>query len=849
MSNITQSMDQVDREEFQPQGSPLDAPRTPIALRPGHIELPAGPPCIDLSGQWEMAANLSPADRLGQKWPDAIDASIPCSVHTALLEAGCIPDPYVGLNDETAYPEGFRTWWLRRRFPHPGDAEHLKFHGVFDACDVWLNGTYLGSHRGMFGEFEFSIAEFLAAQNKWNELVVRLQPAPFRLSDAEPTPFFEGMNIGWLDTATFNNSYGWHYINLPTVGIWRPVVLEARAPIRLRDPFVATLDPDAGRIHVSVCVEGPPAAWTGRLRGCITPANFSGPSHHFEHEIQCEGGTHEVRLECEIPHPHLWWPVDHGDPDFYRLVLGSESAAPASTDRIETTFGLRTIEMCPLPDGPRPDQYNWTFVINGREMFIKGANWCTMDALMRFDRSRYERFFALARDSHIQMLRAWGSGMPETDDFFDLADRYGVMILQEWPTAWNSHAVQPLEILEETVRHTTLRIRNHPSLVMYGAGNESNNPVGEAITMMGRYSVELDGTRPYHRAEPWGGSIHNYDVYWGRQPLDQWLSLTAPFIGEFGVASLPALESTLRFVPAAEHAVWPPRSDGSLAHHMPVFNKRGGLAILSQYVGDWIANDSLANYILGIQMTQATGMRHVVELNRTRWPHSTGICYYKLNDNNPAAAWSTIDWYGTPKIAYHILKQAFAPLHACVLFPRVSFAGEPVELPVYLLDDANALHQRDWTVRARVYGQNLEQVALFEHRGVAAPWARTRQLGTLSLTADQTFHIPLLVVTEVLVWNQLAARTSYWLNYPQIQGCLFRLPRTRLRTERGDGAVTVVNEGSVPAVGVHFHAPEISDQFTCADAYFWLDAQERRTIATSHGDERVQVQAWNAPPA
>ena len=90
------------------------------------------------------------------------------------------------------------------------------------------------------------------------------------------------------------------------------------------------------------------------------------------------------------------------------------------------------------------------------------------------------------------------------------------MILQEWPTAWNSHRIQPYEILEETVRHNTIRLRNHPSLVMWGGGNESSEPSGPAIDMMGRYSQELDSTRAFHRGEPWGGSIHSHDVYWGR---------------------------------------------------------------------------------------------------------------------------------------------------------------------------------------------------------------------------------------------------------------------------------------------------------------------------------------------
>lgn len=845
MSQSKQSMDQVDRAEFAPGSTPLEGESQAVQLVPGHIGLPTAPSCIDLSGDWEMASDLTEHERLGADWPDSIPAQVPCSVHTALLEAGRIPDPYVGLNDEIAFPEGFRTWWLRKRFPHPQDAVHLRFHGVFDACDVWLNGEHKCQHRGMFGEFGCDVTDSL---QEANELVVRLQPAPFRLSHEHPTPFFTGMNIGWLDTTTFNNSYGWHYINLPTVGIWQPVTLESRAPVRLCDPFVATLDPQEGQIVLCVSLEGPSKPWKGKMSGVIAPENFQGASYHFVHEVHCKGGETTVRLNLTIPEPRLWWPVDHGDPDFYRLSLGFEGNK-LGADRVETTFGLRSIEMRPLPDGPNPDTYNWTFVINGRPLFIKGANWCTMDALMRFDRDRYERFFDMARSSHVHMLRAWGSGMPETEDFFDLADRHGVMILQEWPTAWNSHAVQPLDLLEETVRHTTLRIRNHPSLVMYGAGNESSDPVGPAIDMMGRYSVELDGTRPFHRAEPWGGSMHNYDVYWMRQPLDKWLSMKASFIGEFGVASLPSKESTLRFLPPEEHEVWPPSADGSLAHRMPVFNKKGGMAIHSQYVGDWVPNNSLENFILGIQMTQATGMRHVIELNRTRWPDATGICYYKLNDNNPASSWSTVDWYGAPKIAYHVLQQAYAPLHACILFPRMSFAGEPVELPVFLLDDAFDLERYDWKVRTRVFSQDLKPIAMQEFRGGAEAWQRVRKLGLLSLNADQTFNVPLLVVAEVLKGNVLADRTFYWLNYTQIQGSLFSLPRTHLWNERLEDAIVIGNDGDLPAVGVQFDAPTITDRFSSAESYFWLEPGEKRTIKTSHVDERVQVCAWNAPEA
>ena len=88
-------------------------------------------------------------------------------------------------------------------------------------------------------------------------------------------------------------------------------------------------------------------------------------------------------------------------------------------DYTETTFGIRTVEMAPLPDGPRPDKFNWTFIINGEALFVKGTGWCSMDPLMDVSYERYDRFLTLAAMQHVQMLRGWGSGMPEADEFYE----------------------------------------------------------------------------------------------------------------------------------------------------------------------------------------------------------------------------------------------------------------------------------------------------------------------------------------------------------------------------------------------------------------------------------------------
>ncbi len=838
------SLDQVDRELFGPAPSPVRGQADMVALSPGKFRDVNGPTRLSLDGEWLMAEGGTEEGRLSGLWKDAIPALVPGSVHSALLAAGRIPDPYVGRNDEIAKKESFKTWWLMRRFERPAEVANarLVFGGICDSCSVWLNGEKLGDHKGMFAELNFDVSSCLVEGE--NTIVVRLDPVPVRISSGEPNDFFLGMNVGWLDTAVINNIYGWHYIDLPTLGIWRSVTLREQPDVSIEDPFVATMEAGAGVVRLHTTLKSSGASLSGSLQGTIEPENFKGNACQFNYQVEATGSRQSVLLEMKIPEARQWWPVDYGQPDLYRMRLSFVSAGK-TLDCRDFSFGIRSIEMAPLPDGPDPELYNWTFVVNGKPIFVKGANWCTLDALLRFDRDRYERFLHLARDSHMQLLRAWGSGMPETEEFYDVADRCGIMVLQEWPTAWNSHRIQPYDILEETVRHNTIRLRNHPSLVMWGGGNESGEPFGEAIDMMGRISYELDGTRAFHRGEPWGGSIHSYHVFWQRQPLAYNFTLSAPFIGEFGLASAPNYESVERYLPADELEAWPPASDSGFTHHMPVFNLKAEQAIMSQYVADFVPNDSLRNFILGMQMAQATGMRHTLELARTRWPEATGVCYYKLTDNNPAASWATVDWYGVPKIAYHILRQAYRPLHACVLFNRLSLVGVSASFPVYLLDDRGALASTEWEVRVRAFGSDLHLLEQQSYTGFGSG-EPVRRLGDFGLDADQTWNRPLFIVAEILTAEGLRDRVFYWLNYASIQGCLFDSPRTQLRLRRDDhGHLTISNAGDKPAVGVHFVCPERSDEFSCEDSYFWLDPGEERKILTSH-QVGVRVAAWNA---
>ncbi len=841
MNSEKRSLDQLDKSYFNPAPAPFEGSAQKLMLKQGVADFQSVALPVDLTGAWQMAQDGDLSARLSEEWQDAITANVPGSVQTALFEAGEIPDPYFGRQDEIARETSRHTWWLRKAFDFDdlSGSHRLSFMGVADRCTVWFNGRCLGSHQGMFDRFDFDVSDLLQPQN---DLIVRLDPAPYRIGQDQPNPFFKGMNVGWLDSVVINNIFGWHYINLPTIGIWQPVELDETPNLNIQDPYVVTMDLESGLLRLVFDLNmNLSQAVKADFVLQINPNNFEGKTCSATASVMIEPHQENLVFEFELPEAAWWWPVGYGHPNLYHL-RSQLTLEDGSVSQAETNFGVRTVAMRPTPEGPDPEKYDWTFVINGIPIFIKGTNWCTCDALLRFSEERYERFISLAADSHINLLRAWGSGMPETEAFYDLCDRYGVMVLQEWPTAWDSHKIQPFAILEATVKDGTRRMRSHPSLVMYGGGNESPDPSGRAIEMMGAAAYELDGTRAFHRGEPFGGSIHNYDVYWGRQRLDRNLRLAAPFIGEFGLASVPPMTTVNRYVLEDELDDWPPSPEGGFVHHMPVFNLKGGMARMVQYAGYFTTPDSLSALSLGTQMAQATGIRHALELARTRWPEHTGVCYYKINDNNPAASWSSVDWFGTQKIAYHVLRQSYRPLLPVILFESLSIFCMESTLPVFLLDDLGELEGSSWEVVVHVLNDEVEQVLETTFTGKGQHPAN-QPVGELVLPAEATQSAPLFIVVDLVKDNQKSIRQFYWLNFESHQNALFELPLTTLALDREEDAVVVKNTGSKPAVGVHFVSDD-PDSFVCEDAYFWLNPGESRRIKTNQS-QKLQVSAWN----
>lgn len=842
---MEQSLDQKEKALWAPAPAPFEGPA--VTLEPcAGADLPEdGVPVLSLDGDgWEMIDGGTVAQRTdpAAAWDGALPARIPGTVHTILYEDGVIPDPLFGKNDKLARENSYKTWWFRREFDVDTDFANprLCFDGVCYNAVFWLNGHFLGSHIGMFGGPEFPVGDLL--KKRGNVLIVKVENAP---ADPRPYSAYADHDEGWKYGVVVNCVYGWHYACIPSRGIWAPVSLRDTPRLAAERPFIVTSDYRTGRLTVCIRLTG---RGQGRVRLRVRPHNFSGEPLYFSAVFTAQEDTTMLRYTFTVDGFRLWWPNGYGDQPLYEVVTAVEPEGDLPQVFREVT-GIREISMRPLPQGPREDLYNWTLTVNGRPIFVKGTNWCTTDALLRFPQERYDRFLSLAKAQNLQLLRAWGGGMPESDVFYHKCDELGLMVVQEWPTCWDSQKLQPMEALVETALIHTVRLRNHPSLVQWAGGNESQQADGPAMDALARIAFELDGTRPFHRTSPYGGSLHNYNTYWDMQEMDVALNLRAPFIGEFGMASCPNRESVYRYIPEEERQVWDPQAKNVFNYHTPRFNEYrwpknyNDMDHLLKRAEEFGEIRSIDDFIFGTQMAQSTAIRHTLEAARADWPRATGICYYKLTDVYPACSWSTLDYYGVQKTSYYVLQQAYAPLHAMLVIRSIHAAQS---YPVVLLDDNGAAAGKSCEMEVRAYDGALRLIREEVHTVV--PEGPVTAAGEFRLSAEQAALTPLLLHVRLRVDGVQVDDTFYWQNYKELPGCLKTLPPTSLAARPlGDGKVAITNTGSLPAAGVWVECPAHDTAFTCSDGIFWLDAGESRTVTVSH-TEGLRLSAFNVPP-
>lgn len=603
-----------------------------------------------------------------------LPAQVPGCVHTDLLAAGVIPDPFLGLNETEIAWVGRRAWsYVTDIAADDGRHERreLVFDGLDTAAEILLGGTPLGSTRNMHRAHRFDVTgrsgplevRFDSAYDEAERVRALTGDRP----NVYPEPFQYIRKMAC--------SFGWDWgPTVVTAGMWRPVRLERWSTARLAEvrPLV-TVDGTTGRVELRAGTArtesgaGRPLTLRATVAGVVAETSFEGA---------------EAVLVLEVPKPELWWPRGYGSQPLYGLDVELLDEDGAPLDSWSRRIGFRTVTVDRSADERGT---GFTFVVNGTRIFARGVNWIPDDVLpSRVTPERYRARLTQAAEANIDLVRIWGGGIYEDDAFYDVCDELGLMVWQDFLFACAAYPEeQPLRgEVEAEARDNVVRLMPHPSLVLWNGNNENlwgfrdwdwEEPLagdswgeGYYLGILPRIVAELDPTRPYTAGSPWSGSWdhhpndprhgthHSWEV-WNRQDYAEYRADVPRFCAEFGWQAPPAISTLRRALPGEDLA---PDSPGML-HHQKAEDGNGKLNRgIERHFG--LPDGDFDRWHYLAQVVQARAVAAGIEHWRSHWPVCAGTVVWQLNDCWPVSSWAAIDGDGHLKPLYHELRRVYA---------------------------------------------------------------------------------------------------------------------------------------------------------------------------------------------
>ena len=621
-------------------------------------------------------------------------ARVPGNAQLDCLAHGIIEDPYIDLLSKDAEWVSERQWAYVKRFEASPElnGRHIRlvFEGIDYAARIYLNGDYLGYHENLFVPVEFDVTERLKYGEE-NLLVVLVDPAPREMAQ-----------IGWTSkvrTMKPRMCYGWDFApRLIPVGIWKDVKLVVTGQAWINDCFADTsISEDYATAfvtmrtkvqalqEVSAVLEG--TIW---LNGKEVASAIT--------DIKTPQGTKQFTLGFGIEKPELWWPNGYGPQNVYEAhIILLNSVSGQVLDEHRFTFGFKTVKLVPnpeLPEGLHP----WCFVINGRPIFIKGWNWVPIDNMYGGDHAaKYERLIRLAKEANVNLLRVWGGGLIESELFYQLCDRAGIMVWQEFTLSGSGLENDPpddpeyLAMLRQAAESIVPSRRNYVSLAVWCGGNELTwrGREDEAMRTLHEVCAQLDPAKPFVPTSPLrtmeesvegAADLHGGWQYCG--PLEHYstsLARNPAFHSEFGAEGAANIENVGRFIQKAD--LWPPDVTNDIWAHRGLWWINAPM--LESMFGPI---DNLPDFFRFSQFVQWEGLRCMVEAGCVRKFACGGTIPWQFNEPWPnLSCTNAVDWYTIPKMAYYAVARAYAPILVASRFERLSWQpGGNFKADVYI---------------------------------------------------------------------------------------------------------------------------------------------------------------------
>jgi beta-mannosidase len=712
----------------------------------------------DLRTGWTVrAVGSASAGRVPEIYP----AEVPGCVHTDLMAAGVIPDPYLDGN-EAALRWMYGVDWryaavldgdvLDLQPPDPHEKVELVFDGIDTVGTVRLQKIELGCTYNMHRSYRFDISSYLGDGPL--ELEVDLRSATAyaeaerqRLGDrprAYPAPYNFIRKMAC--------SFGWDWgPDLRTAGLWKPVRLERWSLARIAQvlPLVTLDDGGNGRVELRIELERldseAPLTLTAEILG-----------HRLSSAVDHDSAT--ATLIIDLPEAPVWWPVGYGEQPLAELTLVL-STGDLELDRWQRRVGFRSVELDTSADDIGTA---FTISVNRRPVFVKGMNWIPDDHfLTRITAERIERRLDQAVAANVNLIRVWGGGIYESEEFYRACDERGLLVWQDFLLACAAYPEEsPLwEEIEAEARENVVRLAAHSSLVLFNGGNE--NLWGHedwnwqqslnGHTWGARYAhelfpkivTELDPTRPYsanspyspgvngertHPNDPDHGTHHQWEV-WNRIDYTAYRSEIPRFCSEFGFQAPPAWRTLSDWVHAVDgsplESASDPKNDANFLLHQKAEDGNGKLDRgLAAHLG---VPDNFADWHWATQLDQARAVRYAIDHYRRWWPRTAGAIIWQLNDCWPVTSWAAIDFEERPKPLWYALRRAFAPRN-------VVFVDENGILSAVVLNDTDQL----WKGELMLSRERLDGLTIATDRVQVSAEPRSSTLITVPPQLSQT---------------------------------------------------------------------------------------------------------------
>ena len=635
-------------------------------------------------------------------------ATVPGTVHTDLLANNLIEDPFYRTNESNLQWIDKVKWEYRCTFNATEellnkDIINLIFKGLDTYATVCLNSVKILETNNMHCTWQVDIAKKLKPGENELHLVFDSPIARgmeefnnFGIALPAPNDQSENGGMGTNRVSVFTRKAGYHYgwdwgPRFVTSGIWRDVVIEASNEMQIQDLFIQQDKIDQKE-----------AKLTAKLR----LNNIAKGSYRFKlinnNKIigsltaNVAQGNQSIEIPATLKNPNLWWPAGAGQQNLYSFEVQI-----SRDDRLiacrSTTTGLRNIELVREKD---EQGESFFFKINDKPIFAKGANYIPNDNFLpRVTHADYEKVVADAVDANMNMLRVWGGGVYEDDYFYELCDKYGIMVWQDFMFACSMYPGNEefLQNIKHEVQDNVVRLRNHPCIALWCGNNEINtawsfygpggwgwkrqyspeqqDEINEAYLTIFHQLIpdalkELSHGIAYWPSSPQAGyeahlhasntttsgDMHYWGVWHAKHPFSDFEKYKSRFMSEYGFQSFPEFETVKRYAIPEEFNI---ESKVMTAH------QRSGIGNLriKEYMG-WYYQvpEDFEQFLYMSQVLQAKGIKAAIEAHRRARPYCMGSLYWQINDCWPVASWSSTDYYHNWKAVHYMVREAFAPV-------------------------------------------------------------------------------------------------------------------------------------------------------------------------------------------